>query len=479
MKKLLSYIFIVFGILGCKKEPVEVLLADFDYASSSGTTICSVAPCTISFTNKSTPPEGLTYLWEFGDGSSSSEKNPTHTFEKAGVYQITLSIKSKSGSSASSQKSIEFKGTPTFTKSFPARPGETIVANFCTTFSDGDFLIVGQRILNNNNTELYLLGLDNPSGEVKPGYPKSFPIAADVVPQAIVRLSNGGFALTGRKLGNQQSPDQGVLMVLDDQANLLPTYPLIFDAKQLREGTGIVQLPDESLIIVGSATPQGNFGELALLKTNLSGKIAAGYPRTYGFQFGSTAYNVKLMDNNLIISGETWLPNRNAEGVVLLTDLNGAIQPGFPLSRGTTEPDSFIKALGNQQRITLVGYSIEPISARKSMYIANLNNVSAVNFELDQFYKLGVESEALDIIRLDDNRMVVLGVSWKAVSGDRDPVLLFLDNNGKVTAESNAFNNNRDQRPVGILPTEDKGILIVAFDFAQIDVIKVKNNGQF
>lgn len=479
MKKLLACIFIVFSILGCKKEPVEVLLADFDYASSSGTTICSVAPCTISFTNKSTPTEGLTYLWEFGDGSSSSEKNPTHTFEKEGLYQIRLSIKSKSGSSASSQKSIEFKGTPTFTKSFPARPGETIVANFCTTFSNGDFLIVGQRILNNNNTELYILALDNPSGEVKPGYPKSFPIAADVLPQAIVRLSNGGFALTGRKLGNQQIPDQGMLMVLDDQANLLPAYPLIFDAKQLREGTGIVQLPDESLIIVGSATPQGNFGELALLKTNLSGKIAAGYPRTYGFQFGSTAHNLNLMDNNLVISGETWLPNRNAEGVVLLTDLNGAIQPGFPLSRGTTEPDSFLKVLGNKQRITLVGYSVEPVSARKSMYIANLNNASALNFEMDQFYKLGVESEALDIIRLDDNRMLVLGVSWKSASGDRDPVLLFLDNNGKVTAESNAFNNNRDQRPVGILPTEDKGILIVAFDFAQIDVIKVKNNGQF
>lgn len=479
MKKLLSCIFIVFSILGCKKEPVEVPLADFDYASSTGTTICSVAPCTLSFTNKSTPSEGLSYLWEFGDGSSSSEKNPTHTFEKAGVYQIRLSIKSKSGSSASSQKSIEFKATPTFTKSFPARPGETITANFCTTFSDGDFLIVGQRILNNNNTELYLLGLDNPTGEVKPEYPKSFPIAADVLPQAVVRLSNGGFALTGRKLGNQQTSDQGVLMVLDDQANLLPTYPLVFDAKQLREGTGIVQLPDESLIIVGSATPRGNFGELALLKTNLSGKIAAGYPRTYGFQFGSTAHNVKIMDNNLVISGETWLPNRNAEGVVLLTDLNGAIQPGFPLSRGATEPDSFIKALGNNQRITLVGYSIDPVSARKSMHFANLNNVSALNFELDQLYKSGVESEALDIMRLDDTRMVVLGASWKAVSGDRDPVLLFLENNGKVTAESNAFNSNQDQRPVGILPTEDKGILIVAFDFAQIDVFKVKSNGQY
>lgn len=478
MQKLLIYISLMVFILGCKKEPIEQLLADFDYFPENGTTICSIAPCTISFRNNSTP-EGLTYLWEFGDGLTSMEKNPTHTFEKAGIYQIKLSVKSKSGSSASSQKSIEFKTTPTFTKSFPARPGESIAAHFCTTFSNGDFLIVGRRIISSNSAELYILALDNPSGEVIAGYPKTFQIDADVVPQAIVRLSNGGFALTGRKFSNQQTPDQGMLMVLDDRANLVSNYPVIFDVKQLREGTGIVQLPDGNLMMAGVATPQGNFGELALLKTDLSGKVATGYPRTYGFQSGSTAYDLKLMDNNLVISGETWFPNRNSEGVVIITDLNGVAQPGFPLIRGTTESDWFYKALVNKQRVTLVGFSIQPISFKKSMYIANLNNSSALNFEADQFYKLGVESEALDIIQLDANNMVVLGASWKTASGERDPVLLFLDSNGKVTAESNVFNSTRDQIPVGILPTEDKGILLVAFDFSQIDVMKVKNNGQF
>ncbi|AEE52438.1 hypothetical protein [Haliscomenobacter hydrossis] len=369
--------------------------------------------------------------------------------------------------------------TPTFTKSFSARTGESMVAHFFTTFSNGDFLIVGRRVISQNSAELYILALDNPSGEVIAGYPKTFPIDAAVVPQAIVRLSNGGFALTGRKFGNQQTSDQGMLMVLDDQANLLPNYPVLFDVQQLREGTGIVQLPDGNLMMAGVAAPQANFGELALLKTDLSGKVVEGYPRIYRFQSGSIAHDLKLMDNNLVISGETWFPNRNSEGLVIMTDLNGVAQTGFPLTRGSTESDWFVKALVNKQRITLVGFSIQPISFKKSIYIANLNNASAINFEADQMHQFGVESEAVDIIQLDANNMVVLGVSRKTVSGDRDPVLLFLDSNGKITAESNALNSNRDQIPVGILPTEDKGLLIVAYDISQIDVIKVKNNGQF
>ncbi len=36
--------------------------------------------------------EIIIYQWNFGDGESSSEKNPKHTFEKPGSYQIQLKI---------------------------------------------------------------------------------------------------------------------------------------------------------------------------------------------------------------------------------------------------------------------------------------------------------------------------------------------------------------------------------------------------
>jgi hypothetical protein len=34
----------------------------------------------------------ISYLWDFDDGTTSSEKNPTHKYEDLGVYQVTLTV---------------------------------------------------------------------------------------------------------------------------------------------------------------------------------------------------------------------------------------------------------------------------------------------------------------------------------------------------------------------------------------------------
>lgn len=45
----------------------------------------------VTFTNLSTDVEGATPQWDFGDGNTSSEVSPTHTYEKLGRYIVTLS----------------------------------------------------------------------------------------------------------------------------------------------------------------------------------------------------------------------------------------------------------------------------------------------------------------------------------------------------------------------------------------------------
>jgi len=44
---------------------------------------------TINFINSSTPCP-TTYLWDFGDGSTSTIQNPSHTYSSAGTYNVTL-----------------------------------------------------------------------------------------------------------------------------------------------------------------------------------------------------------------------------------------------------------------------------------------------------------------------------------------------------------------------------------------------------
>lgn len=62
----------------------------------------------------SSDPEGgtLTYLWNFGDGVTSDVANPTHVFEAAGVYSVTLTVWDSAGLSSSADTSATINALP-------------------------------------------------------------------------------------------------------------------------------------------------------------------------------------------------------------------------------------------------------------------------------------------------------------------------------------------------------------------------------
>ncbi|HPE86856.1 MAG: PKD domain-containing protein [Bacteroidia bacterium] len=76
-------IFITSAFSSCTK-PVPV--ADFSF---------TVDEMTVTFTNSSTDAE--TYAWNFGDGNSSAEANPTHTYAENGVYNVKLTATGEGG----------------------------------------------------------------------------------------------------------------------------------------------------------------------------------------------------------------------------------------------------------------------------------------------------------------------------------------------------------------------------------------------
>lgn len=68
---------------------VPVVTCDF-----SGTPTSGAAPLEVEFTDAS---EGAptTWLWNFGDGGTSTLQNPTHTYTVPGDYTVTLTVSNK------------------------------------------------------------------------------------------------------------------------------------------------------------------------------------------------------------------------------------------------------------------------------------------------------------------------------------------------------------------------------------------------
>jgi len=62
-------------------------------------TIASVCnpPASITFTNNSTGPATLSYLWDFGDGNTSTNANPVHIYITSGSFIATLIATSTAG----------------------------------------------------------------------------------------------------------------------------------------------------------------------------------------------------------------------------------------------------------------------------------------------------------------------------------------------------------------------------------------------
>lgn len=74
----------------------------------------SPTPCTITFINISSNATG--YVWNFGDGTTSTEANPTHTYNFSGSYLLRLKATGPGGAD-SVCKLVAIETTPPANKS--------------------------------------------------------------------------------------------------------------------------------------------------------------------------------------------------------------------------------------------------------------------------------------------------------------------------------------------------------------------------
>lgn len=83
MKKYLIPLIIVLTLVSCKEEDDNQVYIGFSFTTGPNT-----APCIIEFYNYSQNTDQ--FVWDFGDGTTSNEKEPTHLYESAGKYTVKL-----------------------------------------------------------------------------------------------------------------------------------------------------------------------------------------------------------------------------------------------------------------------------------------------------------------------------------------------------------------------------------------------------
>lgn len=92
------------------------------------------APLVVHFTDTSNAVGPTAWLWDFGDGASSSARNPTHTYMQDGVYSVRLSVTTANGVLVEQKNGFIRVGATLrvalIAGASPTSPADTAVANF-------------------------------------------------------------------------------------------------------------------------------------------------------------------------------------------------------------------------------------------------------------------------------------------------------------------------------------------------------------
>lgn len=86
-----------------KQNYIDVLPQLTSEFTASQQVLCQVTD-PVQFTNQSKGPGTLSYVWDFGDGQTSTQANPSHSFNQRGNYTVKLTTNSSEGCTATKVK---------------------------------------------------------------------------------------------------------------------------------------------------------------------------------------------------------------------------------------------------------------------------------------------------------------------------------------------------------------------------------------
>lgn len=176
MKNYFALAILGIGLMcfSCKpEEPEEVQpTADFTY---------SVNGMVVTFVNKSTHAQSC--LWDFGDGSMTSETNPTKKYSAAGTHKVTLTVRNINKTSSYSQN-VQIEQNPTAYFSYTTNGLQVSFKNQSTnaqtyswSFGNGQTSTQKDPTVTYTSAGTYSVSLTAKNGEKSDTYTKSVSVS--------------------------------------------------------------------------------------------------------------------------------------------------------------------------------------------------------------------------------------------------------------------------------------------------------------
>jgi serine protease len=275
------------------REPANVnapLTVQFTDTSTCPATLINHENGTIYFTSIESASLGgiKTWTWDFGDGTTSNERNPAHTYQETGSYTVSLSVAGQGGSDTETKK-----GYIQLTK--PSVP----VANFTAKPRSGNGPLVVQftdASTGHISSRLWDFGDGTTSTQQNPVHTYTFKNTGDFTVSLTVTGLGGTDTETKTKYIHLNTPPIRINISLSKRAVFRTWYTVTANlAVTQNDPTG---LPIAGATVQG--TWSGGYGGNVSGVTNASGAISFGTEWVGG---GST---VTFTVNKVIVGGKEY-----------------------------------------------------------------------------------------------------------------------------------------------------------------------------
>lgn len=371
-------------------------------------------PLRVAFTDQSEPGNApdLTWRWDFGDGGTSQERSPTHTYTRPGLFSVTLTISGEFGTDAVTRTDL----IHTLRDKVTVGGAAADAANAIVALPDGGMVLAGFTQSQGAGGRDMALAKVRADGELV--WLRTFGGAGDDYANALAQTSDGGFAIAGA-ISTEIGLEAHLVLTDADGQRL---WSRTFGPEAENIANAVVATADGGLVVAVNAMDPLNLSTIVLYKFDADGVLL--WSRSIG---GDASMRVNAMletGDGLALAGavDAALSDRGWDMLLAKTNRNGVLQ--WTAAYGGLSDDAALAlAQSNDGDLLLAGWSSE--GAPADIYLV----LAAANGDLlwERRYGGPLDDRANAALAMEDGGFVVAGstASWGA--GSLDMYLLRVD----------------------------------------------------